>query len=379
MQRTDRGLKIVLILLSLLLLWIAGRTFGSGVEILDNKGDHMSSATVVSVEAVDEQLVGSTGIGTTFVHFQTQITSGPQKGTTVPAVQNIVQHGPQERHVKEGDRILLYRTDFPDGAQQYVFSAFYRMRPIYLLAGFFALLIILFGRAKGLYTLIALILTVLAIFFVFIPSILAGHNIYIGAIAVCIYSVLITILLTNGLSRKSLVTILGCTFGVLISGVMTVFMDPLLELTGVVDESSIYLSLFNPDRPIDLKGIVFASILIGALGAVMDVAMDITSTLYEIREHAPRIKYWPLIQSGLNVGQDLMGTMANTLILAYIGGGLSGVLVMSLSSHNLSELLNREGIIVELLQALIGSTALLLTIPVTSLLAGLFFIDWRRA
>ncbi len=374
MEKSDRGIKIFLIVLSLLLLWIANQTFGRSVKILDNEGDHMSHARVHSVSEIEKTEMGEGGLSTAVVPFRALITSGPQKGREVDAVQNIMYRGPSERVVREGDRILLYRVDFPDGRKEYALSAFYRLTPVFLLGAFFALLLLLFGRSKGLYTLISLGLSILSIFFVFIPSILGGWNIYIGAVAVCTYSILITILLTNGFSKKSLVTIIGCTFGVVVAGLMSLYMDKMLELTGVVDETSIYLSLFNAESPINLRGIVFASILIGSLGAVMDVAMDISSSLYEITLHAPSVKYWQLVKSGLNVGQDLMGTMANTLILAYIGGGLSGVLAMSLTSHNLSELFNREGIIVELLQAFIGSTAILLTIPMTALMAGVVYI-----
>ncbi len=374
MEKTDRGVKIFLIILSLFLLWIGNRTFGRSVKILDNEGDHVSHAKVLSVAEMETFDGGEGALSTAEIPFRALITSGPYKGREVEAVQNIIYRGPTGRVVREGDKILLYRMEFPDGRQEYAFSAFYRLTPIFLLGAFFAVLLLIFGRSKGLYTLIALLLSVLSIFFVFIPSILGGWNIYVGAVAVCIYSILITILLTNGLSKKSLATIIGCTFGVVIAGLMTLYMDPILELTGVVDETSVYLSMFNSERPIDLRGIVFASILIGSLGAVMDVAMDISSALYEIKTHAPQIRYWQLVKSGLNVGQDLMGTMANTLILAYIGGGLSGVLSMSLISHNLSELLNREGIIVEFLQGLIGSTAILLTIPMTALVASLVYI-----
>lgn len=375
MERTDqRGFKMVLILLSLLLLWITHITYGRDVKILKNEGDYMSHAKVLSVSQIEESHVGEGGLTTAEVPFRALISSGPHKGKEVEGLQTLVYHGPVSRSVAVGDKILLYRVEFPNGETQYFFNSFYRLTPIFYLGAVFALLVILLAHTKGLYTLIALILSILAVFVVFVPYVLGGHNIYAGAVVVCIYSILITIFLTNGLSKKSMVTIIGCTIGVIFAGLMSVYMDSVLELTGVTSDTSVHLNLFNLEKPIDLRGIVFASILIGALGAVMDVAMDISSSLYEIKSHAPKIKFWELVGSGINVGRDLMGTMSNTLILAYVGGGLSGILAMALSSHNLSELLNREGIIVEMLQALIGSMAILLTIPITALTAGLFYI-----
>ena len=119
--------------------------------------------------------------------------------------------------------------------------------------------------------------------------------------------------------------------------------------------------------PINLRALIFAMITIGAMGAVMDVAMDISSSLFEVKRHAPEITDKDLFRSGLNIGRDVMGTMANTLVLAYIGSSLCTILLKISYANSMLELLNTEGIIVELLNALIGSLAILLTIPLTAL------------
>ena len=99
----------------------------------------------------------------------------------------------------------------------------------------------------------------------------------------------------------------------------------------------------------------------------MDVAMDIASSLYEVKRHAPAISSGELFRSGLNIGRDVMGTMANTLILAYIGSSLCSVLLKVTFAGSVMQLINTEGMIVELLNALIGSMAILLTMPLTAL------------
>jgi len=112
---------------------------------------------------------------------------------------------------------------------------------------------------------------------------------------------------------------------------------------------------------------------VGSLGAVMDVAMDISSALYEIREHMERVSFHKFVRSGITIGRDIMGTMSNTLVLAYVGSSLSTVLLLTTYVTSMDELLNREIIIVELMQALIGSTAILLTIPLTAIVCGLIY------
>ena len=119
-------------------------------------------------------------------------------------------------------------------------------------------------------------------------------------------------------------------------------------------------------NPINLRALIFAMITIGAMGAVMDVAMDIASSLYEVKRHAPQIRDRELFKSGMNIGRDVMGTMANTLVLAYIGSSLCSILLKISYAYSFNQLMNTESIVVELLNALVGSMAILLTIPLTA-------------
>ena len=129
----------------------------------------------------------------------------------------------------------------------------------------------------------------------------------------------------------------------------------------------LYLYNLRKDNPIDLKAIIFAMIIVGAVGAVMDVAMSIASSLCEINEKSPDLPARELLKSGLTIGRDIMGTMANTLVLAYIGSALCCMLLMVTYSSNVSQILNREQIAVEILQALAGSIGILAALPLTAI------------
>ena len=145
-------------------------------------------------------------------------------------------------------------------------------------------------------------------------------------------------------------------------------MDQFLFLTGITCEEELYLQML--DVKIDLRGIIFAAITISSMGAVMDVSMDISSSLFEIKKHKPDITFKEIFKSGLNIGRDIMGTMANTLVLAFIGKSLSTTLLILTYSTSLGEVFNKELVIVELLEGLIGSTSILLTAPITSLVCS---------
>ena len=157
------------------------------------------------------------------------------------------------------------------------------------------------------------------------------------------------------------------------AGLLTLLMSYLMQLTGMISEETLYLQLVQTANPIDLRGLVFAAIIIGALGAIMDVAMDIASSLNEMRQNIPNISGKQLIKSGMNIGRDVMGTMANTLILAYIGSGLITTLLLVAYNVSFIELMNMEFIVVEILQALVGSIGILLAIPMTAIISAAIY------
>jgi uncharacterized membrane protein len=152
-------------------------------------------------------------------------------------------------------------------------------------------------------------------------------------------------------------------------------MDKVLELSGILDEDSVYLTYLPTENPIDLRAIIFAAILIGAMGAIMDVSMSIASSLWEIKEESASPTRGSLFKSGMNIGRDVLGTMANTLILAYIGSSLSVVLLLSVYSSSVLYLFNREMIVVEILQSLVGSFGLLFAMPLTSLVSAFLYTE----
>ena len=144
-------------------------------------------------------------------------------------------------------------------------------------------------------------------------------------------------------------------------------MDVILRLTGAVDTQTEALLLLPLDSPINLRGVVFAGVIFGAVGAIMDVAMSISSALWEVKRAGTGTgSSSGLFKSGMNIGKDLMGTMFSTLILAYIGSSLSMLLIITLNNISMAQIFTREIIIVEFLRGLIGGVGMLLAIPLTA-------------
>ena len=364
---------LVVMLLSVVYLFVGARLWIRDANLFRNENQLVNEKAKVLLILYDRDDIGQLGEAVYYervITFQAEFLSGPDTGETVIATQtidNMTTTGTIP--VEAGDKIFLTQVEL-DGEQQWVAGDYCRTDGLILLAGGFLLGLLILGRMAGVKTILSLVFTCLAVFVVFVPAILAGCNPYFISILTCLYVIAMTLALVGGPSRKSLSAALGCAGGVLVAGLLVLLMEQLLHLSGYLDDETMYVSLLNEASPIDLKAIIFAAIIIGAMGATMDVAMDITSALFEIRRKVPDISFWHLVQSGFTIGRDVMGTMANTLILAYIGGSLTTVLLYASYQASLEQLLNRELIVVELLQALCGSIGILCTIPITALIAA---------
>lgn len=309
------------------------------------------------------------------LHFRAKILDKAYDENLVTAIQlfdmsSLMYSNP----VKPGDKILLYENVDVDGVITWYADQPIRINGIIVLGIVFLVLLLIFGRWQGFNTIIALIFTCLSIFVVFVPSVIAGYNIYATSIVTAVYIVVMTLFIVYGGNKKSFVAALGCIAGILLSGLLTIIMSNVLELTGLLDEDSMNLLYINPEAPIDLRGVIFAAIILGAIGAVMDVSMSIASALNELAENMRTPSFSQVVKSGFEIGRDMMGTMSNTLILAYIGSSLSVLLLYCAYNSSFIYLMNKEIIIVELLQALIGSIGILTVIPFATVISAKVYL-----
>ncbi len=376
-KRTAIIVYVVTVIVSALLLY-AGNRYVYDSESMFQGGyeDGACSARVTEIlsSRSDDVIVDNTVIGKEFIIlFDCKILSGEHKGETVMASESGTPYDtvPLEK-VKVGDRILLTHSEDQNAAVEWLMYEFDRTMPLWILGIAFCAVVLLFGRMKGVNTLISLGYTCVAVFAVFVPSVLSGKNIYLWSIITCIYIIIMTLLIIDGLHKKTLAAIIGCSSGVIVSGLLTLLVSHFLHLTGITTEDTIYIKQsFN----IDLNALIFAGIILGSVGAVMDVSVSISSSLAELHDKVEHPTYKGLLGSGITIGRDIMGTMANTLVLAYIGCELSATLLSVVYSSSMRTLFSREKIVEELLQALVGSIGLLLTIPLTAAVSSALYMS----
>jgi len=358
---------IVTIVIAAILLVIGNRVVNQKVFTLEDAEIIRARAlAVVSVEK-DNYSEDDPSLVMTTVTFDAKALSGRHKGQTLRCAQMVDNmYGLALPQVKAGDAVLLDVVHTDGGAFQYTLLDFVRTGPLILLGLLFSVLLLLLGRKKGANTLLSFALSLLAIFFVLVPALLAGRNTYAWSSLTCVYIVVTNLLIVQGPSKKTAAAGLGCLGGVLCSGLIMLTAHRPMHITGLMEEESIYLKAMG----IDIRAIAFCMIMVGSVGALMDVAMDIAAALHELRESNRAIGAKELLRSGINIGQDLIGTMANTLVLAYIGESMSFLLLMIYYSANAAHMLNREIISVAILQCLAGCLSVLAVVPLTSLICA---------
>lgn len=276
-------------------------------------------------------------------------------------------------NIKKGMNVVLYKEIQEDGSTNFYIADIDKRNDIYILSFLFIGLTILLARKKGIKALLALLCVVIFIYQGFIPGIIAGYSPIILASITGLFASFITIYLMTGFTEKGINAIIGSVVGVLFAGLISYIFTYRMGLTGFVSVESLNFSSLL--EGINVKEIISAGVILGSMGAVMDVAMSIASALEELKLINPDINKKDLFYSGMRIGGDVIGTMVNTLILAYIGSGLLSSLFIYLQrdQYPLIRVLNFESIVVEILRALCGSIGILIAVPVTAYVSGVLY------
>lgn len=302
-----------------------------------------------------------------FQHLKIMLTSGEHKGE-VFTVRNTIEYvNPYKLIFKKGENILLYQTETAEGDIEGL-RIFERPRTsaiVFIVLLLFVSLILI-GGLKGLKSTITLLFTGLIIFLFMIPMLLKGINPILVSVLVCAITSTFTLIIVSGKNKKTLTAILGTVGGVLAAAIIAIIVGNWARLTGLGNEEAQLLAFVPHFKNLDFKGLLFAGVIIGALGAVMDVAMSISSAMSEIENIHPKISNIELFKSGMNVGRDIMGSMSNTLILAYVGSSIQVLLLFYSFNVSSYAIINMEHMASEIIRAMAGSIGLVFAIPITA-------------
>ncbi|SDY31456.1 YibE/F family protein [Tindallia californiensis] len=300
-----------------------------------------------------------------------EIDRGSLQGKVEVVENHLSDHPVYDIPVEPGDRVMLMKETLEDGTYELHITEYIRDRSIIMLLMLFVLLLLLIGRSKGAKTLLTLALTFFMIVQVMLPGMLKGYSPILLTIVSSLVITIATITIINGINGKSIAAILGIIGGLLVAGMVMFWAGSQVKLTGLSSEEATMLMYIPQAVQFDFRDLLFAGIIMGALGAVMDVGISVASAMEEVRRANPEIAVKELVKSGMNVGQDIMGTMSNTLILAYTGAALPLLLLFMAYDASVVDIINLDIIATEIVRALSGSIGLVLTVPLTAVASAI--------
>lgn len=241
-------------------------------------------------------------------------------------------------------------------------------------AALYLLALCLIGGWQGAKGALGLVFTFGCILWVYLPLVYRGWSPFWSAVLVCAVTAVVTLWLVGGPTRKTLVAAAGTVAGVVMAGVAASLFSLATGITGWnVNDIESLMTLWST-ADIQVGGLLFSGLLISSLGATMDVAMSIASSMAEVQAQTPDISYRALFQAGMRVGRDMMGTDSNTLILAFAGGSVSMLVLDYAYDLSWLQIINSNNIGIAVMQGLAGSFGVVLSVPVTVALAMLLYV-----
>lgn len=272
--------------------------------------------------------------------------------------------------LEKGDQVIVRLMTDEDGSYYASLFNYNRGMVLGIFVLFFFILLIALGGKKGLGALLGLLFTLGSIWFILIPCLIRG----IPAIAVTVGIVATaaagSLIFLNGFSIKTLCAVLGCFIGVVAAGGIAALVGNITPINGFNMPEAENLLLYGADKGMKISGLLVCGLLISALGAVMDVALGITSSVWELHEQNPSLTAKKLFRSGMHIGRDAIGTMANTLILAFAGSSLNMLILIQTYDIPFIQLINTDYICIEIIQSIAGAMGILLTVPIVAFISA---------
>ena len=268
--------------------------------------------------------------------------------------------------LEEGNKVTVQIAEDPDGSIVVTIEDFQRVGYIYFMFALLLATIIVIGGKQGIKAAISLVISILALYYVLIKSIFAGGNAVFASLMTSFVVMALTFVVTVGFNRKSLTGIVGSFAGTLTAGILALIFGNLTKLSGASEEA-IQLSLNLKTVAFNFRDLIFATIVVASIGACMDVGTAIINKLEEIRSKSEDSDWKELFKHGMKIGREVIGTMANTLILVYIGGLIKTILLYKACNMQMGYILSKEAVSEQMISAIAGSIGVVCTVPLTAL------------
>ena len=358
---------IAAVILAAAVLWVIRLNSITRTQLINRTGQSFETGVVVRILQDNIQEDGMR-IGQQTVVVR--MTSGEKKGEELTTTSSAGYLFGAACTV--GMRVVVMQSIAGDS----VITSVYSMDRKEVIIGFAVLYLgtlCVIGGKKGIRGALGLVFTFAAIIYVYLPLVYQGHSPFMSAVFICAVTAAVTLYLIGGAGKKTVCATAGTLAGVVIAGVAAAIFSRLSGITGwnVSDIESL-LTLWQTNN-IQVGGLLFSGLLISSLGAVMDVAMSISSSMQEFCSQNPEISRLELMRAGMRVGRDMMGTDSNTLILAFAGTSLSMLVLDYAYELPYLQIINSNNIGIAVMQGLSGSFGVVLSVPATVLMAAYIY------
>ena len=324
-------------------------------------------AKVLEVLAeVDRDIMG-TNTTTTVQTLRIEFLEGLKEGTVTTFDNDMVL-------LKKDDVIFVNRLESIDGSEYILFKDVERRPQLAIIFGFFLFLVIVFAGWQGVRALVSLGISLGAIVYLLVPALLAGYSPALASLVISAGILAVILFFTHGIRPHVVIAFFGTVLAVAVTCLIAWLSVSWLSLTGFSSDASVYLN-FSTGGTLDFSGLLLGSIIIGLLGVLDDVSITQASVVHELRRANNNLNWRELYTRAIRVGRDHVGSLVNTLALAYVGAALPLVLLYSRAEASFASSVNQEVIASELVRIIIGSMGLILAVPLTTVIAAWYFRD----
>lgn len=349
----------------ILILFLLFSAFSVSAQEVHQELQETVRAEVTRILSEDTREIIGTDGEALVQDVEVRVLEGAREGEIVSFINDITP-------LAQGDAIYVNRLETIDGTEYYIMKDVNRHGALVLLGVIFAGSLIFFAGMHGVRALISLGLSVAILFGVLVPLLLHGYSPVLVSVGVAGPILALTLFLTHGFHSRTTIAFLGTFGAVVLTSLLATFFVDLARLTGLSSDAAIYLN-FATFGALDFGGILLGSIIIGILGILDDVSITQASVVLELKRANPLFTMRELYARALRVGRDHIGSLVNTLSLAYVGAALPLILLMSKAGSDFALAINQEMVAVELVRIFVGSIGLILAVPLTTLIAGWWY------
>jgi len=309
------------------------------------------------------------------IELMVKANSGDEQGKIITVILSPINNF---NEYEIGDEVMIYKgINKENGKATYEVSDYYHQNGLAYIFLIFAAIAIIIARKKGITAILSVAISLILFYFIFLKMIAAGHSPMLSCLIFVAVVTVLTIPLIHGFNKKALSAIIAIFIGYTASIFIAFLFRDLAQLGNTPGEEFRLLNIMYPN--IRLSDILIASLFMGAIGALIDTAISISSAIFEAIEEHTKQTFKKIYKIGMEVGKDVLGSMINTLLFAYLASALPFLILISLSQvSTLSELINMDFIALELTRTFIGAISLVILIPITASISAYVFVKLKE-